>query len=110
MIYLSGDANDEPAAHHDDAGAEPRRQHGRPARGHAALCKASAAPGGTLNMTHVGQKMLSFNVLFAATSPVRVAEWSHVGHQRPAGQDATAGAAAENLAVGHVPGKSTNFK
>ena len=54
------------------------------------------------------QEILSFNVLFTATSPtaVRVAEWSDVGHQRPAGQDATAGPAAENLAFGHVPGKS----
>ena len=54
VIYLSGDANDEPAAYHDDAGAEPRRQHGRPARGHAALCKASAAPGCTVSMIHMG--------------------------------------------------------
>ena len=59
VIYLSGDANDEPAAHDDDAGAEPRRQHGRPSRGHAALCKASATPGCTLNMTHVGQRKRS---------------------------------------------------
>ena len=55
MIYLSGDANDEPAAHDDDAGAEPGRQHGRPARGHAAALRktSAAAPGCTLNMTQI---------------------------------------------------------
>ena len=49
VFNLTGDANYESAAHDDDARAAPGRQHGRPARGHAALGQASAAAADVVN-------------------------------------------------------------